>query len=266
MASGVGGPDVADAAQETLAIAPTAHAGEQRTRHVLQREVEVRHTRGKDGLDQLVGQPGGIEIQQAGALHPGGHGAGRARRWARGHGRCGCAGPGPSGPSRTRRGPARRGRSHAARARPRPAAAARRPRRAPPRANGSAACPGRTGWRRSRRCGRSPRRPSRRPRGRGRPGRGSSRRSNPFVVGAAGTDAPSGREGDGDGAPPEAPWRGPVELGSEPGHQVDLGQGVAQLVAVALGHATGHDQAGARPALIGQRSGRCRSTPGGPHR
>ena len=38
----------------------------------------------------------------------------------------------------------------------------------------------------------------------------------------------------------------------ETGHEVDLGQGVAQLVAVALGHAAGHDQAGADAAAVGQ--------------
>ena len=45
---------------------------------------------------------------------------------------------------------------------------------------------------------------------------------------------------------------GSGELGSEPRHEVHLGQGVAQLVAVALGHAAGHDQAGAVPAPVGE--------------
>ena len=67
---GLGGPDVGDAAQEAVAVAPAAHAGQQRTRDVLQREVEVRHAGGEHGLDQLVGQPGGIEVEQAGALDP----------------------------------------------------------------------------------------------------------------------------------------------------------------------------------------------------
>ena len=59
MASGVGGADVGDAAQEALAVAPPAHAGEQRARHVLEGEVEVGHARIEHGLDQLVGEPDG---------------------------------------------------------------------------------------------------------------------------------------------------------------------------------------------------------------
>ena len=42
------------------------------------------------------------------------------------------------------------------------------------------------------------------------------------------------------------------EVDAEPGHQVHLGQGVGDLVAVALRHAAGHDEAGARSAQIGQ--------------
>ena len=80
----VSGPDVVDAAQEAVAVAPAAHAGEQRPRHVLEREVEVRHAGGDDRLDQLVGQPGGVEVEQPGALHPGRHGPceGSNGRWA----------------------------------------------------------------------------------------------------------------------------------------------------------------------------------------
>ena len=90
---GLGGPDVRDAAQEAVAIAPTPHAGEEGPRHVLQREVEVRHPGGEDGVDQLVGQPGGIEVQQPGALDAGRDGTGE-----RGDGRrpVGDAGP-PAG-------------------------------------------------------------------------------------------------------------------------------------------------------------------------
>ena len=43
------------------------------------------------------------------------------------------------------------------------------------------------------------------------------------------------------------------ELSPEPGDEVDLGQGVAQLVAVALRHASGDHEAGAGPAPVGQR-------------
>ena len=42
---GLGGPDVGDAAQEALAVAPAPHAGEMRARHVLEGEVEVGHAR-----------------------------------------------------------------------------------------------------------------------------------------------------------------------------------------------------------------------------
>ena len=50
------------------------------------------------------------------------------------------------------------------------------------------------------------------------------------------------------------PCRGVVgdELVAEAGHEVDLGEGVAQLVAVALGHAAGDDEAGAGAAALGQ--------------
>jgi hypothetical protein len=87
-----------DAAQEAVAVAPAAHAGQQRARDVLQREVEVRHAGGEDGLDQLVGQPGGIEVEEPGALHPDRHGAGEMRQWATGRWRCGA----PARPDRSR--------------------------------------------------------------------------------------------------------------------------------------------------------------------
>ena len=45
---------------------------------------------------------------------------------------------------------------------------------------------------------------------------------------------------------------GAVSSCPEAGHEVDLGQGVAQLVAVALGHAAGDDQAGTGTAAVGQ--------------
>ncbi len=74
---GLDRPDVLNATQEAFAVAPAAHAGQQRTRDVLQREVEVRDAGTEHGLDQLVGQPGGIEVQQARALDTGGHGTGQ---------------------------------------------------------------------------------------------------------------------------------------------------------------------------------------------
>ena len=96
MASGVGGPDVGDAAQEALAVAPAAHAGEQRARHVLQREVEVGHAGLEDRLDQLVGQAGRVEVEQPGALDPGRDGAGEGGDGRRAVGGAGAPpGPGP---------------------------------------------------------------------------------------------------------------------------------------------------------------------------
>ena len=195
----LGGPDVGDAAQEALAVAPAAHAGEQRARHVLEREVEVGHARVEDGLDQLVGQAGRVEVEQPGALDPRPTTA-RVRA---------AMGDGPLAMRVRRPGPdavaavggevlgdeddlAQRRRAG------RRARGARRPRPGPPRASGSAACPGRTGWRRSRRCGRSPRPPSRRPTGRGRRGGaargGRSRGSSARRRGGAGR-----AEGDRDG-------------------------------------------------------------------
>ena len=53
---------------------------------------------------------------------------------------------------------------------------------------------------------------------------------------------------------------------AEAGDRVDLGQGLGQLVAVALGHAAGDDELGAVRLAVGQARARCRSTPGGPPR
>ena len=116
MAVELGGPDVGDAAQEAVAVAPAPHAGQQRARDVLEREVEVGHAGAEHGLDQLVGQPRRIEIEQPGALdtgrhRPGQRDNGRRPRPARPRG------PAPSGPARRRRGPGRPGRSRAAGAR-----------------------------------------------------------------------------------------------------------------------------------------------------
>ncbi len=67
---GVRGPDRRDASQETLTVAPAPHVRQQRTRDVLERQVEVGNARIEDRLDQLVGQARGIEVQEAGALDP----------------------------------------------------------------------------------------------------------------------------------------------------------------------------------------------------
>ena len=69
--------DVGDAAQEAFAVTPSAHAGQQRAGDVLEGEVEVRHPGGQHRLDQLVGQPGRVQVEQPGAVDPGRDGAGQ---------------------------------------------------------------------------------------------------------------------------------------------------------------------------------------------
>ena len=93
---GRGGADVADAAHEALAVAPTPHAGEERARHVLEREVEVGDAGIEDGADQLVGEAGRVQIEQPRAFDAGGHGPGERgdRRGAAGGGGA-AARPGP---------------------------------------------------------------------------------------------------------------------------------------------------------------------------
>ena len=63
--------------QEAVAIAPPAHAGQERAGHMLEGEVEVRHTGAEHRLDQLVGEPGRVEVEQPGALDPGRDGPGQ---------------------------------------------------------------------------------------------------------------------------------------------------------------------------------------------
>ena len=75
--------DVGDAAQEPLAVAPPAHAPQERLGHVLQREVVVRHAAVADDVDQLVRQVGRVEVEQAGPLDPLRHGRARGGRWRR---------------------------------------------------------------------------------------------------------------------------------------------------------------------------------------
>ena len=69
--------DVGDAAQEALAVTPSAHAGQQRAGDVLEGEVEVRHPGGHHRLDELVGQPGRVQVEQPRAVDPGRDGAGQ---------------------------------------------------------------------------------------------------------------------------------------------------------------------------------------------
>ena len=56
--------DVGHARREALAIAPSTHAAQQRRRHVLQRQIEVGHARRTDGIDERVGEIGGIEVEE----------------------------------------------------------------------------------------------------------------------------------------------------------------------------------------------------------
>ena len=56
--------DLLDALQVLLAVAPPPHAPHQRRGHVLERQVEVRHRPGAHQLDQLVGELGGVQVQQ----------------------------------------------------------------------------------------------------------------------------------------------------------------------------------------------------------
>ena len=252
MAPGVGSPDVLDAAQEAVAVAPTAHAGEERARHVLQRQVEVGHARGDDGFDQLVGQAGGVEVEQPGALHPGRHGAGERGNGRRAVGDAGA--PARTGPVAAVGGEVLRHQDDLAQDRRAVGGGAQRvdlgqhvagrtgPLLAPERRDGAEPAdaiaalghlhvgPGGAG-RRARQLQEVE------------PVHGRRSRCG----GAA-----ARREGDGDGPRGGRGHEGIRELGPEAGHEIDLGEGLAQLVAVALGHAARHDQAGSRAAPVGQ--------------
>ena len=105
---GPAGADVVDAAQEPVAVAPPAHPAQQRLRHVLQREVEVRAPAAADHVDQTVGEVRGIQVEEA---DPRDRRGDASRRAARSSPR-----PGRRRPCRTTRGPARRARSPARRA------------------------------------------------------------------------------------------------------------------------------------------------------
>ena len=60
--------------QEPRAIAPAAHPPQQRLADVLQREIEVRHAGGADGVDQGIAEVAGVEIQEPHAVDPLGDG------------------------------------------------------------------------------------------------------------------------------------------------------------------------------------------------
>ena len=68
---GLAAADVVDAGEEPLAVAPAPHAPQQRRRHVLQRQVEVRHAGGADRVDQRVGEVGRVEVEQPHPVDPG---------------------------------------------------------------------------------------------------------------------------------------------------------------------------------------------------
>ena len=85
-------------------------------------------------------------------------------------------------------------------------------------------------------------------------GRGSSRRSNWLVAPARPVGGAAGGERHGHRGRPGGGWLrvGSDQLVPETRHEVHLGQRVTELVAVALGHAAGHDEAGAGPAPVGE--------------
>ena len=193
------------------------------------------HAGGADGVDQRLGEVGRVQVEQPDPLDPLGHRLDQRDDRPLPH-----ALVAPEGGEVL-------GDEHDL-ARPR----GRRPRRGCRRRSASAACRGTTGWRRTRRPGRSPRPPSRRPTatvdaGRGRFSRSSRgrhrlgrRRRRGLAVSVTGH--------------------------AEAGDRVDLGQGVGQLVAVALGHAAGDHEPGARRPGAVEARGSCRSTPAGPPR
>ena len=70
----LGRPDRRHSVEESVTVAPPAHALQQRARNMLQREVEVGNPGGQDGIDQPVVQCRWIEVEQASPSHAGGHG------------------------------------------------------------------------------------------------------------------------------------------------------------------------------------------------
>ena len=255
--AGFGVPDVRHAAQEALAVAPAAHVGQQRAGHVLERQVEVRHTRPEDGLDQLVGQAGRIQIEQPRAHHLGGHGAGEG---GDGRGAAGDAGT-PIGPAAVAPvgGQVLGHQDDLAEGRPAGAGGGRGAREgvhlgqnvgrgagallAPERRNGAEAADAVAAFGHLH-VG---------PRG---PGRGTRQlqeveRVDGLVAGRRTDPRRRGGERHRYGRRRRRGGSGCQGL-SEAGHEVHLGQRVEQLVAVAFGQAPGHHQAGAGAALVGQ--------------
>ena len=62
--------DGGDALPEAVPVAPAAHPAQQRPRHVLERQVEVRDPGGQHGLDQRVGEVRRVEVEQPHPVHP----------------------------------------------------------------------------------------------------------------------------------------------------------------------------------------------------
>ena len=63
--------DVGNALQESVAIAPAAHATKVRLADMLQREVEIWHARFEHGLDQFVCEIAWIQVQKPRAFYSG---------------------------------------------------------------------------------------------------------------------------------------------------------------------------------------------------
>ena len=61
---GLAPPDVVDATQEAVAVAPSTHPTQQRLADVLEGEIEVRHAGRADRVDQCVGQVARVQVQQ----------------------------------------------------------------------------------------------------------------------------------------------------------------------------------------------------------
>ena len=66
---GLGPADGGDPLQELLAAPPAPHPAQQPSRDVLQRQVEVGHPGGDDGVDQLAGEVRRVQVQQPDPLH-----------------------------------------------------------------------------------------------------------------------------------------------------------------------------------------------------
>ncbi len=258
-------PDRRDALEEAFAVAPPAHAREQRAGDVLERQVEVRHAGGEHHFHELGGEGGGVQVQQPRAPHHPGHRLDERDERRRAAG-APCS-PVVGGAVPSVRGEilgheddlvhrhhlGARQRSHLredVRGRARPLGAAKRRDRTEPAAPIAAfgdlhvrpgRCrrrprereevegrePGRTGWRRRGAAARRPELDRDRRRGRRR-------------TGSRCTDRDHALTADGGEWPPE------------PCHEIDLGQRRSELVAVPLGHAARDDQARAGTTRAGE--------------